>query len=70
MNRLLKKTASLFLLLALTVSLCIPAAAAGSSSSDSAKSDGPVGIISAMSVELDALVKAADITRTDPASDE
>ena len=68
MNRLLKKTASLFLLLALTVSLCIPAAAAGSSSSDSAKSDGPVGIISAMSVELDALVKAADITRTEEVS--
>ena len=68
MNRLLKKTASLFLLLALTVSLCIPAAAVGSSSSDSAKSDGPVGIISAMSVELDALVKAADITRTEEVS--
>ena len=56
MNRLFKKTLSLMLVIVMTVSLGVSAAAADQTGA--AQAEGPLGIVSAMSVELNALVAA------------
>ena len=59
MKRVWKKAVSLLLVLALVLSLGATALAADGADS----AEGPLGIISAMSVELKALVEAADVTK-------
>ena len=49
MNRLFKKTLSLMLVIVMTVSLGVSAAAADQTGA--AQAEGPLGIVSAMSVE-------------------
>ena len=63
MNRLLKKTLSLMLVIVMTVSLGVSAAAADQTGA--AQAEGPLGIVSAMSVELNALVEATKISKTE-----
>ena len=63
MNRLFKKTLSLMLVIVMTVSLGVSAAAAGQTGA--AQAEGPLGIVSAMSVELNALVEATKISKTE-----
>ena len=63
MNRLLKKTLSLMLVIVMTVSLGVSAAAADQTGA--AQAAGPLGIVSAMSVELNALVEATKISKTE-----
>ena len=63
MNRLFKKTLSLMLVIVMTVSLGVSAAAADQTGA--AQAEGPLGIVSAMSVELNALVEATKISKTE-----
>ena len=63
MKKILKKTVSLLLVVILTASLGMSAQAADQTAS--AQADGPLGIVSAMSVELNALVEKTKITRTE-----
>ena len=63
MNRLFKKTLSLMLVFVMTVSLGVSAAAADQTGA--AQAEGPLGIVSAMSVELNALVEATKISKTE-----
>ena len=63
MNRILKKTLSLMLVIVMTVSLGVSAAAADQTGA--AQAEGPLGIVSAMSVELNALVEATKISKTE-----
>ena len=63
MKKILKKTVSLLLVVILTASLGMSALAADQTAS--AQADGPLGIVSAMSVELNALVGKTKITRTE-----
>ena len=63
MNRLFKKTLSLVLVIVMTVSLGVSAAAADQTGA--AQAEGPLGIVSAMSVELNALVEATKISKTE-----
>ena len=61
MGHLLKKAAALVLALAMVLSLSVTTALADDTKTESA----PLGIISAMDVELSALVDAAEVTRED-----
>ena len=61
MGHLLKKAAALVLALAMVLSLSVTTALADDTKAESA----PLGIISAMDVELSALVDAAEVTRED-----
>ena len=63
MNRFFKKTLSLMLVIVMTVSLGVSAAAADQTGA--AQAEGPLGIVSAMSVELNALVEATKISKTE-----
>ena len=63
MNRFFKKTLSLMLVIVMTVSLGVSAAAADQTGD--AQAEGPLGIVSAMSVELNALVEATKISKTE-----
>ena len=63
MNRLFKKTLSLMLVIVMTVSLGVSAAAADQTGD--AQAEGPLGLVSAMSVELNALVEATKISKTE-----
>ena len=63
MNRFFKKTLSLMLVIVMTVSLGVSAAAADQT--DTAQAEGPLGMVSAMSVELNALVEATKISKTE-----
>ena len=63
MKKILKKTVSLLLVVILTASLGMSALAADQTAS--AQAEGPLGIVSAMSVELNALVEKTKITRTE-----
>ncbi|WP_298034660.1 5'-methylthioadenosine/adenosylhomocysteine nucleosidase [uncultured Dysosmobacter sp.] len=62
MRQAWKKAASLLLALALTLSLGTTALAADEKTSGTAE-EGPLGIVSAMAVELEALVDATDVTK-------
>ena len=61
MGHFCKKAAALVLALAMVLSLSVTTALADDANAESA----PLGIISAMDVELDALVKAAEVSRED-----
>ncbi len=61
MGHFCKKAAALVLALAMVLSLSVTTALADDAKAESA----PLGIISAMDVELDALVKAAEVSRKD-----
>ena len=63
MEKLLKKAVSLLLVVALAASLSISALAAEETTTR--QEEGPLGIVSAMSVELKALLDKAKITRTE-----
>ena len=63
MNRFFQKTLSLMLVIVMTVSLGVSAAAADQTGA--AQAEGPLGIVSAMSVELNALVEATKIPKTE-----